>query len=447
MRIYFSLIIILLLSNDLLSQKNQNLKSSASSAVENMDFRSYQTIEYTKDLMAKEGIDQIYRLQKELGTKKGLVESKSFILPLVFHVLYSNEDQKISKSQLEKQLDLVNQAFSNSISYDYVAPNDERDFRNLDEYTRRRKDSKIQFCFANEEATDYENSSINYVKVKNDVWTDFNSMKKRNSSNNWDSENFINIWVVNLPGDQAGFAQLPFGPTHTDGIVIDFEFIKNIGDRNKRHNGGHTLTHLIGNYLGLLPIWGDSPCADDGIEDTPIHNAPNMRCHDENHLTTCEGNATEMTNNFMDNTPDECLEIFTYGQVKRMQMVLQEKGPRAVLGQNTRTICQFDPEEIMASEELEEQENTFFDVKNRISMNVRPNPVSSNLFIKFNGLENSDSDFTISMFSVSGQFIMSQTKSYFDTTHTINVSDYAQGVYIIRITQGKQFVTERVIVQ
>jgi hypothetical protein len=57
-----------------------------------------------------------------------------------------------------------------------------------------------------------------------------------------------------------------------------------------------TLTHLMGNYLNLYDLWNESqPCADDYVDDTPIHNAPNGRFWQYRHVSTCDGSPVEMT--------------------------------------------------------------------------------------------------------------------------------------------------------
>lgn len=143
--------------------------------------------------------------------------------------------------------------------------------------------------------------------------------------------------MVSLGDNVSGYAQMPGGSAETDGIVIDYRFFGNSGFSNTAFTEGRTLTHLIGNYLGLYDLWGEFPCADDYVEDTPIHNAPNSECYPHQHVSTCEGNPIEMTMNFMDNSPDACAYLFTMGQKIRMQTFLSEGGPRSGLTQTGAT--------------------------------------------------------------------------------------------------------------
>ncbi len=121
---------------------------------------------------------------------------------------------------------------------------------------------------------------------------------------------------------------MPGGPGETDGIVIDNRYFGVQRDARTPYNEGKTLTHLVGNYLGLHELWGEYTCSDDYVDDTPIHNAPNYGCPSYKHVSTCGDNPVEMTMNFMDNTNDACQYMFTLGQKIRMQTMLSKGGPR-----------------------------------------------------------------------------------------------------------------------
>jgi hypothetical protein len=123
---------------------------------------------------------------------------------------------------------------------------------------------------------------------------------------------------------------MPGGPSATDGIVLDYRFLGSLGTVKAPYDQGKTLTHLVGNYLGLNDLWGNGHCADDLVDDTPPHNAPNFGCPGYRHISTCDDNPVEMTMNFMDNTDDACMYMFTAGQVRRMRAALGESGPGQV---------------------------------------------------------------------------------------------------------------------
>ncbi len=172
---------------------------------------------------------------------------------------------------------------------------------------------------------------ITYTSVERKNWSINDEMKSVNTGGKDADkpEAVINIWIVDLGGLSRGFAQMPGGQSETDGIVIDYRCVGIDGSALYPYNKGKTLTHLIANYLNIHSIWGTGFCRDDGVEDTPIHNAPNYGCPTYKHITTCSDRIVqEMTVNFMDNSDDRCTNMFTKGQRNRIYANLVPGGPR-----------------------------------------------------------------------------------------------------------------------
>lgn len=144
----------------------------------------------------------------------------------------------------------------------------------------------------------------------------------------------INIWVAELDSGNAGYAHLPGAPSGIDGIVIDPDFFGNEeGTAKAPYTQGKTLVHLMGTYLGLYELWNENePCKDDLVEDTPLHDGPTSIAvrSDKNSrfVCFCPGTPTAMYMNFMDNSDDSQLSLFTEGQKKRMRAVLTSGGLR-----------------------------------------------------------------------------------------------------------------------
>lgn len=161
--------------------------------------------------------------------------------------------------------------------------------------------------------------------------------------NAWDTKRYLNIWVCNLDdGDQTngillGFATPPEGAPNwpegssgtfeTDGVVIHYQaFGINNPDPISTVTKGRTSTHEVGHYLGLRHIWGDGDCTmDDGIEDTPdASDATQSVCdYTKNTCTESPIEYPDMIENYMDYSDDNCLNMFSAGQVAIMQTVLQ----------------------------------------------------------------------------------------------------------------------------
>ncbi|MGZ3898979.1 MAG: zinc metalloprotease, partial [Bacteroidia bacterium] len=140
----------------------------------------------------------------------------------------------------------------------------------------------------------------------------------------WNTNQYFNIWVMNLGGGLLGYATFPnpgtsglsglsapYGSTTTDGVVILNKAFGSIGTAvtNAPYDKGRTFVHEAGHWLGLRHIWGDGTCLTDYCNDTPPAQTSNFGCPTFPHnLGTCAGNTTgEMTMNYMDYTDDACM--------------------------------------------------------------------------------------------------------------------------------------------
>jgi hypothetical protein len=138
----------------------------------------------------------------------------------------------------------------------------------------------------------------------------------------------LNIWVCNLSGGILGYAQFPGGNSATDGVVLDDNATGTTGTAAAPFDKGRTATHEVGHWLNLRHIWGDATCGNDGVGDTPLHNAANFGCPPAGHRSTCTGTPIEMTMNYMDYTDDACMYMFSKGQRTRMLATFVSGGPR-----------------------------------------------------------------------------------------------------------------------
>tara|TARA_R110000796_G_scaffold252571_1_gene388008 strand:+ start:54655 stop:55455 length:801 start_codon:yes stop_codon:yes gene_type:complete len=161
----------------------------------------------------------------------------------------------------------------------------------------------------------------------------------------WDYKHYLNIWIDPLPETFIdvilGFATGPNSdlpgnhlfalgePIQAEGIIINsFHFGKSAIQSN--YNLGRTLTHEVGHYLGLLHLWGSYDCAtNDYCEDTPPVSNHNSGCP-TNIPLACNGEPAFIAN-YMDYTADDCMNMFTKDQVKRMHYVLENTSARKSL--------------------------------------------------------------------------------------------------------------------
>ncbi|RNL93483.1 zinc metalloprotease [Sinomicrobium pectinilyticum] len=234
-------------------------------------------------------------------------------IPVIFHVIYRTESENIPDSQLQSQLNALNEDFNlnnpgrNGIPAEFAAVESDINIRFTLEQVIRVNSNKRQ-------------------------WRPDDSMKFTSSggSDVVNPQEFLNIWVVNnMPyrgGNILGYAQFPGGDWSTDGVVLDHRFT---GDT--QYSTGRTATHEVGHWLNLRHIWGDGGCgASDFVNDTPDADGPSRGCPV---YPTVACGSNNMTMNFMDYSDDECLNMFTEGQKDRMLAVFTTGGFRQTMAQ------------------------------------------------------------------------------------------------------------------
>lgn len=189
--------------------------------------------------------------------------------------------------------------------------------------------------------------------------TDVENMK---TATQWDPTRYLNMWIIRpggaaLPaglGGLLGYAQFPDatglgglnpsgGAANTDGVVCAFDSMgtKNLNDGtfllNPGYDEGRTMTHEVGHWLGLRHIWGDDACPavatnvatnEDFVADTPASADANYTCGVVN---SCPAPGNDQVQNYMDYTPDACMDTFTAGQKARMQTIMGAAARRSSL--------------------------------------------------------------------------------------------------------------------
>ena len=260
-------------------------------------------------------------------------QKEEVTIPIVFHVLHSDDKNRITEEQILSQIEVLNQDFSShrtELSHPSVV---------RERFFDRVGYANIHFCVA---MTERGSKGITYQEVKEGNWTYDDRIKSGGTggADPWDASRYLNVWIGTLADSVSGYAQMPGHAKATDGIVIDHRYFGTTGTATYPYDGGRTLTHLVANYLGVYPLWGLVRCADDKVRDTPVHNGPNYGCHSSRHVSSCGYNPAEMIPNYMDNTDDRCMSFFTNGQINRMYASLAKDGPRARLGRSDATLCE-----------------------------------------------------------------------------------------------------------
>lgn len=347
-------------------------------------------------------------------------------IPVVVHVVTA-DPQLITYGRIIQQIKVLNNDF---------AKRGENIALLSEEFSTLAADTEIRFCLATVDplgnttsGITYTQTSVNNIALERDdngryvVYYD-----QLGGKSAWDISRYINIWVAEFGNGVLGYGSLPGTAPFPEenGIVMDPLFFGAYGltHTSGYFNKGHTLTHEMGHFLGLSHISGEdnNSCTDsDEIEDTPNAAGPYFGCP-TGRQESC--GVSNMYQNFMDLTDDRCLAAFTHGQAMRMNAVLDLFYPQLI----NQTAC---------------KNNTvvFGDWYRNLTWGYAQQ-AGQYLFYSdqiFSG------EILIDVFTLNGKQIFHN--KYDDvSTYLIDLDNLPPGIYLVRITSGKEFETKKVVV-
>ena len=238
-------------------------------------------------------------------------------IPVYVHIIYDSMANNLSQTQIDSQIDVLNEDFTNTNSDLGSVPS---------VFAGDVGNANITFTLAGVTRTQNNKSS----------WPINNSMKYASSGGHdvITPETHLNIWVVNVfdGNGTLGFAYLPgTAPAGADGVVIASPYFGNTGTAGSIYPEfglGRTTTHEVGHWLNLRHIWGDGRCKqDDLVADTPSSDGANYGCPGV--VTNCK--SRDMTMNYMDYVDDACMYMFSNGQADRMRVNFAAGGERVTM--------------------------------------------------------------------------------------------------------------------
>lgn len=274
------------------------------------------------------------------------IQNEPRLIPVVVHVIHSGTPEgteaNIPDAQIFEQIRILNEDFRR-LNADAV--------RTPAEFLPVAADSNIEFVLAKQDPNGLPTTGIVRIQgPKSSYDPNSNDPSLIGQLSQWDPAEYLNLWVVRLGtdsfGDQyLGYSSFPisnlpglnFSPTPAllDGVTIDYRFF-GVGGNAVPNFFGRTGTHEIGHFLGLRHIWGDGGCGvDDFVDDTPLQSGFNVACSATASKFSCDNN--NMIQNYMDYTPDACMNLFTRGQVERFNAVLENSPRRVTLVNNRAT--------------------------------------------------------------------------------------------------------------
>ncbi|MFC5623119.1 M43 family zinc metalloprotease [Algoriphagus winogradskyi] len=268
------------------------------------------------------------------------ISDDPILIPVVVHVIHNGESMgqgtNVPLSQIEEQIRILNEDFQR-LNADAV--NTPAIFAPV------AGQINIEFILAKQDPSGLPTSGITRTvgsKSSYDPNTDASTIGQLIQ---WNPAEYMNMYVIPLVSPYIGYSSFPISDLPglngtpnsaiTDGVVIDYRYF-GIGGSAVSSSRGRTATHEVGHFFGLRHIWGDGGCGvDDFVDDTPPQDNSNSACSANASRFSCD--TQDMIQNYMDYTPDACMNLFTQGQVERFEVVLANSPRRVTLLNNRAT--------------------------------------------------------------------------------------------------------------
>ena len=303
---------------------------------------------------------------KTMVNSKGTVGKKR-IIPVVVHNVYSAAGGYISDSEIQGAIDALNRNV-NGQSDQLLELYQNQYSKTPDIFASVRGVANIEFRLAkwtpsvDPSLCDTCPESQPTTGI-NRIFTDITSGGSDGGPDPvktlgyWNSYQYFNIWTVRSFSQSGllGYAQFPIDPNSGFGFGSNFMSTDGVVllSSEMRDDQSSTLTHEAGHWLGLRHIWGDAPCGDDGIRDTPFHRYDNNGASESSPTPAghprptpaifpyhvgipaptgqsgawgCTADslnpAGEMFMNYMDYTSDQFTTMFSAGQIEKVNETL-----------------------------------------------------------------------------------------------------------------------------
>jgi len=381
---------------------------------------------------------QMREIQKSNNEKNLRLSLKVYRIPVVVHVVHNNStnfigglnNSNISDEQIISQITVLNEDYRRKVGTNGYNTNPIG------------ADMEIEFELAKKDPKGNITSGITRTYVTQQSFDLQYDNQILANLIHWDFEKYLNIWVVRGKNGTIGYSEFPYdsnliGLDSTpksildqnifDGVIIDFQsFGTCCGTLKTNYNLGRTATHEIGHWFGLLhPTEQNIPCSDDYCDDTPQIERLNDGVTCVKLMSNCGGVVrTNLIEDYMDYSPDRCMNIFTNDQKSRIRIAMQLSTKRRNL--------------LLSLEPLVEKEN--------LTISVEPNPALSfsNLRVLFKGEKNVN----ISIIDLRGVLIYEENYgTQRSNIYSIKTDKLRSGSYIVRVIAGLETASQRVIIE
>ncbi|MBE2189517.1 MAG: T9SS type A sorting domain-containing protein [Candidatus Kapabacteria bacterium] len=376
---------------------------------------------------------RLYNIQLEEFTQwhiknnNSLLESKTIVIPVVFHVFGDDFSGHIVNNEIiELALRKVNE--------DFKGLND--DFDDVDTlFLGRRGILNIEFRLARVAPNGESTTGVLYYADKEGLAKTDPAIHEFIESIAWDNYKYMNVYICSdLIGDgvtnNSGFAWYPNKYMSDMGIarvVYNGRYL--YGNIDKEF--ASVLTHEFGHWLNLIHTFQDGcKMPNDYVDDTPACDKAAMGCRD---VKNCQGLLIN-GENYMDYN-SSCYKMFTQGQVARMLAALESETRKPL----------WDSENLIRTGT--DYTSAVNDLTSNKYLGIFPNPATEYIQINIvnKGLQPLVNNEEIKIFNTFGECVSTTPSAGASTPQegnlSIDISHLPRGVYYIRIgNQTQMFV-------
>jgi hypothetical protein len=340
-------------------------------------------------------------------------------IPVVVHIVYQTAAENISDAQVQSQLEVLN--------LDYRKRNP--DTAEIPSYYRAlAANCGFRFGLAQLDTNGQATTGIVRRQTNVAVFSINDGIKFTASGGDdgWDRDRYLNIWVGNLTGGILGYSSIVGGSKATDGVVVLYTAFGTIGTATAPFNRGRTTTHEIGHWLNMIHTWGDDSCGNDEVADTPPQEGPDYG--DPGGIIFSCGNEPygNLYQDYMDFTDDIGMHLFTYGQRDRMRALFAPGGFRYPLLSSTVPVA---VDSVPVTDAAGGGIIAF------------PNPAVGQVTVKL--VDPSSVGGLLEVYDQLGRKVLAMRITSLE--FQLDVAGWAEGVYFIRVGEGKNGETAKLV--